>query len=340
MSTIQSLVKTENYEVQLERVGRSQIRISWEPADPVSKATIFRSDRPFFEEASAHLISIVTQGNQWIFEDPQPESRSYYFVQFGSGITVEVAERMLPLQGAVNFRDMGGYEAAGGRRVKWGRLFRSAELSRLTAADLDYLRGVGIGWVCDLRTVEEVRLQPSPLIGSEINENLSFMPSASPDKMAALTDITESMLFDMNRHMVSNTALTTEIMKKLLDGNGDPVLFHCAAGKDRTGFVSAVVLQALGVSRETVLQDYALTNHFTASFKAKMTEAGVDAHAAFVSKLTPAVAEALMEARPAYLQASFDEIDEKYGSFERYWEEGLGLTRTDRDRLQALLLTP
>ncbi|CAM4393257.1 tyrosine-protein phosphatase [Paenibacillus alkaliterrae] len=338
MSIGQTLVKTDIIEVMLERFGQNQIRISWHPKAMVSKVSLFRASEPHFDESSAHLIAVVTQGGHWTFQDPQPAARGYYFVKFSEDFIVTVADRMLPLQGALNFRDMGGYSAADGRRVKWGKLFRSAELSQLTASDILYLQQLGIDWICDLRTSEEIALQPSPSIGRERNENLSFMPSASPDLMSAMTEISESMLADMNRHMVSNTALTAIIMKRLLAGGGAPALFHCAAGKDRTGFVSAAVLLAVGVPRETVLYDYALTNHFTDSFKEKMAAAGGGAHAPFMNKLSPSLTQALMEARPAYLQASFDEIDTRYGSFEQYWEEGLCLTSRDRERLQSMLL--
>lgn len=338
MNLQQTEITAQSIELKMERIGQNQIHISWHPPVKLEKVAIYRSAAPAFNESESHLIAIVTQGSQWTFQDPQPNARGYYYVKFSESIIIAVADRVLPLEGALNFRDMGGYVTEDGRRVKWGSLFRSADLSRLSQSDLPYLRELGIQWICDLRTAAEVALSPSPQIGSERNENLSFMPTANPDLMAAMTDITVSMLVDMNRHMVSNTAITASILQKLIEGGGAPALFHCAAGKDRTGFVSAVILQAVGVPRSTVLNDYALTNMFADRFKEQMQGAS-QAHAPMISRLSPEVAQALMEARPAYLQASFDEIDARYGGFEPYWEQGLGLTPADREKLQSMYLT-
>ncbi|MEV5026351.1 tyrosine-protein phosphatase [Paenibacillus sp. LPE1-1-1.1] len=339
MNLQQTEVIAQSIELKMVRMGENQIQISWHPPVKLEKVAIYRSAANEFNEAESHLIAIVTQGSQWTFQDPQPNARGYYYVKFSESMVISVTDRVLPLEGALNFRDMGGYVTEDGRRVKWGSLFRSADLSRLSPTDLPYLKELGIQWICDLRTAEEVALSPSPQIGIEQNENLSFMPTANPNLMSALAGITESMLVDMNRHMVGNTALTSAILQKLLEGGGAPALFHCAAGKDRTGFVSAVLLQAMGVPRSTVLHDYALTNLFTDRFKEQWNGAN-QAHAPFMSELTPAVAQALMEARPAYLQASFDEIDARYGSFEQYWEQALGFTQADREKLQSMYLTP
>lgn len=338
MSLQQTQVISQSIELKMERIGENHIRISWHPLVKVAKVSIYHSTANVFNESASHLIAIVTQGDQWTFQDPQPSVRGYYYVKFNESFVVAVTDRVLPLQGALNFRDMGGYVTEDGRRMKWGKLFRSAELSRLSETDLSYLKELGISWICDLRTAEEVALNPTPKISNERNDNLSFMPTASPDLMAAMTDITESMLVDMNRHMVSNTALTAAILRKLLEGGGAPALFHCAAGKDRTGFVSSVILQAIGVPRETVLKDYSMTNLFSDRFKAQMKGAN-QVHAPFISKLSPHVAQALMEARPVYLQASFDEIDARYGSFDQFWERGLGFTSADREKLQHMYLT-
>lgn len=338
MNLQQTEIIAQSIELKMERTGENQIQISWHPPVKLEKVAIYRSAANEFIEAESHLIAIVTQGSEWTFQDPQPNARGYYYVKFSESMVISVTDRVLPLEGALNFRDMGGYVTEDGRRVKWGTLFRSADLSRLSQTDLPYLKELGIQWICDLRTAEEVALSPSPQIGFERNENLSFMPTASPDLMAAMTDVTESMLVDMNRHMVSNTVLTATILQKLIEGGGAPALFHCAAGKDRTGFVSAVILQAMGVPRSTVLNDYALTNLFADRFKEHLRGAS-QSHTPFMSKLTPEVAQALMEARPAYLQASFDEIDARYGSFEQYWEQALGFTQADREKLQYMYLT-
>lgn len=323
--------------VMLERVDGEQLRLSWHPPLTVSKATIYRSDSANLVEETAHLIAVVTQAQELTFKDPKPSSRGYYFVIFEGGETIAVAERIIPLKGALNFRDLGGYRTADGRSVKWGKLYRSAGLSLLTEEDLAYLQTLELAWICDLRSDAELAVSPSPAIGEAANEQLSFLASANPEEMMSGRAITVDMLAHMNRGMVSNTALTAEYFRRLLQREGKPTLFHCAAGKDRTGFIASVVLQALGVDREDILEDYAITNQFSERFKEQMSSQR-DAHADMLGKLDPEVIQALMMAKPDYLAASFEEIDARYGDFEGYWITGLELSREELTRLRSLYL--
>ncbi len=325
--------------VILERLDKDQLRLSWFPPAAVGKAAVYRSDSPGFREQEAHLVAVVTQAQQLTFADPKPGSRGYYFVTFEDDRTFAVAERILPLQGAFNFRDMGGYPSADGRSVKWGKLFRSADLSRLTEADLSYLTSLQLTWICDLRSDGELAISPSPPIGSALNEQLSFLAAANPEELMSGQTISMDMLAHMNRAMVANTALTADYFRRLLQRNGAPTLFHCAAGKDRTGFIASVLLQALGVNRDTILEDYALTNHFSERFKTSMVgSAQAEAHAAMLARLPVEVIEALVAARPEYLAASFEEMDARYGSFEGFWQHGLGLSEEELERLRDYYL--
>lgn len=340
MNTEQQVKQAAMTVVAMERLDGLALRISWNPPVDTDKAWIFRSDRPELDEGNAHLVAVVTQAQELTFQDPNPGVRGYYFVKFGELGVIPVAERVLPLLGGLNFRDMGGYEGADGRCVKWGRLYRSADLSRLTEADVAYLSQLDIAWICDLRTDAELVHSPSPRIGGERNEQLSFMSTANPYELMRLEEIDENMLALMNRQMVGNAALSAAFFGKLLELKGAPFLFHCAAGKDRTGFLASLILQALGVDREVILTDYALTNMFAERFRAGMLGGRSDRnpHAALMSKLRPEVVHAMSEARPAYLAASFEEIDARYGSFEGYWSKGLGLGSAELERLRSYYL--
>ncbi|MHA6482063.1 tyrosine-protein phosphatase [Paenibacillus sp. strain BS8-2] len=340
MNTEQQIKQSVQTVVTMERLDGLALRLSWNPPVDTEKVWIFRSERPELDESQAHLVAVVTQAQELVFQDPNPGTRGYYFVKFGELGVVSVAERILPLLGALNFRDMGGYEGADGRHVKWGKLFRSADLSRLTDADIAYLTQLDITWICDLRTDAELLQSPSPRIGNERNEQLSFMSSANPDEMMKLEDIDENMLVHMNRHMVGNKELSASFFVKLLELEGAPFLFHCMAGKDRTGFLAGLILQALGVDREVILKDYVITNQFSERFQAGMLGGRIDQnpHAALMSKLKREVLLALSEARPAYLAASFEEIDARYGSFEEYWTKGLGLGADQLERLRSFYL--
>lgn len=320
---------------RLERQEDGRLRLSWSRETTGMQVNIFWSAQPHWDESACHLIAEAEGMSEWIFDDPQPETRNYYFVQIDHEVLLPVAERVIPFQNVPNFRDMGGYAAANGRRVRWGKLYRSAELSRMTERDIRYAQSLGVAWICDLRTDDEIGRHPSPRIGAEINEQLSFLASADPREMFA-AGITADMLADANRQMVGNTELTARFMRRLLAFQGAPVLFHCATGKDRTGFIGSVVLQALGVSRDDILNDYALTNRFAGHFKANIAQPS--SYESLMAGLSEDVLAALSEARPAYMQAAFDELDGKYGSFEAYWISGLGLSREELAQLRDYYL--
>ncbi|WP_018750568.1 tyrosine-protein phosphatase [Paenibacillus sanguinis] len=319
--------------VRLERMISGELHLSWLGEEVNRPVHIYWSPLPIFAESEARLIAEAAGPFAHSFSDPQPEGRGYFHIQLGDEMLPPVAERIVPLGSVPNFRDMGGYAGADGRRVQWGKLYRSAELARMTERDIQYARSLGIVWICDLRTPREVQRYPSPRIGGELTENLSFMASTDPEEMFAAS-VTGDMLADANRQMVGNTELAAHFLRRLLDQQGAPILFHCAAGKDRTGFIGSLILQALGACREDILNDYALTNRFSERLNVETSNGGDPAWATKMKELPEDVRFALMEARPAYLQAAFDEIDRKYGDFETYWTRGLGLSLEELRQLR------
>lgn len=239
------------------------------------------------------------------------------------------AVRAIELEGISNFRDMGGYVTEDGRKVKWGRLFRSADLSRATAADIEKIRALHLAWICDLRTLNEREKNQSPMFADEINEHMSFLESADPNKIAASEALNEHLLEDLNRQMVHRVDVMQEFVNRWLELKGKPFLFHCTAGKDRTGFIGAFILRALGVSLEQIKQDYSLTNIY---WKPDSLLQDEGQHKQ-LSQLPPAIIKAMIEARESYINAAFDEIEQRYGGFAAYWSEALGFTD---DQLQSL----
>lgn len=333
MSERNGAVAASEQPVCVERTDEGKLRLVWGERGLPEKVRIYWSPNPQCAEGEAELLAEASGVTEWSFDDPSPGTRSYYYIMAEHGAALPAAERVLPADSVINFRDMGGYAAAGGRRVKWGKLYRSADLSRMTERDIDYARSLNIAWICDLRTDDEVRRSPSPRIGHETNEQLSLMASADPTRMAGLDGITVDMLAHMNRMMVGQIGLTARFFRRLLDQEGAPILFHCAAGKDRTGFAGAMILHALGVERADIARDYALTNRFAERFKAVMGTAH-EPFASMLAGLPEEVLSAMMEARPSYMEAAFDEIDRRYGSFESYWTSGLGLGLEELDKLR------
>lgn len=243
-----------------------------------------------------------------------PDSvRSYFQVVTEKGKTI-VADRHLPMTGGYNFRDLGGYRTTDGKFVKWGKVFRSDDLHHLTDADLHYLSAITLISVVDFRSEEEITLLPD-VNPSSVKENYKY--SISPgDLMAAVrTDMNkltassvDTLMMNMNVLLVSDSSCIKRYKDffALLQNEADvPLLFHCSAGKDRTGMGAALFLSALGVDEQTILKDYLLSNNYLASKYAKYKEE------------YPKLA-ALFEVKPEFLQAGLDKIKKDHGSVENY----------------------
>ena len=240
-----------------------------------------------------------------------------------------------PLEGATNFRDLGGYQTADGRTVKWGMLFRSNGLFALTDGDLDYLARLKVRLVCDFRSAQEQTTAPSRLPAENPPEllSLSVRPDAG-DQLRVLalsegTQVADTVAADVDVYRAyarDHHDQFGAFISRLTEAETYPAVFHCMAGKDRTGFAAAMILTALGVPSEVIFEDYLLTNvhwKFGGRFPASMDE---ETQAAFGG------------ARREYLEAAFDEIRATYGSLDSYVENALGLSEAARGSLRGHLL--
>jgi len=237
----------------------------------------------------------------------------------------------IELQGASNFRDLGGYRTEDGRLVRRGLVFRSAALATLTEADFATLAALRIAIVCDFRGVDEAARAPDRLIGPRA-VHLPIEPSVGAglrDILATKEATGEALHAVLERayidYALGSTRQYAALFGVLLAGD-TPALFHCAAGKDRTGFAAALVLTALGVPWKDVLADFEATNRLWR----RDTVASSD--------LPPSVREQLMRANPALLSAAFAAIDREHGSFQAYLDRALGVGQDARARLCDSLL--
>jgi protein-tyrosine phosphatase len=169
--------------------------------------------------------------------------------------------RLLPLVGAYNFRDLGGYPTADGRTTRWGRLYRSDALHELTEVDLKVLLELGLSCVIDLRSATEVERTGRGILGGEPlhYRHLSVMQ----DTAGPIEDVPSLASLDLAAIYLSWLDTGREALAEALRTVGDaadrPLVFHCAAGKDRTGVLAALVLAILGVERDVIVEDYVLT---------------------------------------------------------------------------------
>ena len=240
--------------------------------------------------------------------------------------------RVLALQGASNVRDLGGWPAAGGRRVRFGRLFRSASLSTLTSDDVAALAGAGIRTICDLRGETEQQRAPSRLPGVTTHA-LCIEPSLRPSltELLATGTVTGPDVMALMRGAYTAYAIEWShryraLFELLLDADAPPLLFHCTAGKDRTGFGAALILAALGVDEAAVLEDYLATNRLWR------------ADPEVAAYLPEAVAEVLLRVHPELITAAFDAVRDAHGTLDAYLEERIGVGPAERERLRELFL--
>lgn len=242
--------------------------------------------------------------------------------------------------GAHNLRDLGGMKAGAGR-IRDGRLIRSGELTSLEAAGSARLEGFGLGCIVDFRSAVERDVSPtsSALLAAvphwhmTPNESLGD-PAPILSRCLISVETSRSVVHGLYRHMPFAHHLTIRaLIEAILEGK--PVLFHCAAGKDRTGVAAALLLTLVGVEREAIRTDYALSE--------KSVEATI---ARFLLKPgshvlldTPSeIWRPLMASDPEYLDTMFEEIERLHGSVQSYAREVLGFGSDITSRLQKVLL--
>ncbi|WP_334181268.1 tyrosine-protein phosphatase [Novosphingobium sp.] len=253
-------------------------------------------------------------------------------------------QRLLPLEGGRNFRDLGGYRTADGHTVKWGMLFRSGSMVDLTAQDLGYLNKLGIRTICDYRDRNERKAEPMPWAAGTgptifADDYDGMAVGLMPKDMGKITPETASAIMAKTYPMMLKTFAPQfkRMFGQLLEGNA-PLAFNCSAGKDRTGVSSALLLTALGVPRETVIQDYLLTNQYLPAALAKAKTGPSDATGKAFMSLPPAVQAAFMKADRAYIEAAFKALDSHRGGAMGYLKDELGLDKPQIAKLRALYL--
>ena len=237
------------------------------------------------------------------------------------------------LIGASNFRDVGGYVSSDGRRVQRGRIFRSNQLGQLTSQDLSQLETLGVHSVVDFRSDDEVAKAGPGLLTGAFRHTLPIDPTIGYQLRIRLEggqpinrQVTEELMCDLYRGFVRDHAGHFRRFFELLLAESTPLVFHCSAGKDRTGFAAALILSALGVSRDLVFQDYMLTNLL---WKIDPLATG---------DLPADVTTALGRAEEVFLAAAYETIDTEFGGMDQYLAHELGLHPPERTRLSELYL--
>jgi len=257
------------------------------------------------------------------------------------------AHRLLNFEGISNFRDLGGYPAADGRAVKWGKLYRSGHLATASNADLAGLAELQLASFIDFRSGAEKTEEPNRLpdpasfalveipVLDEGNRNL-FNEISTRIEEGTLGDFDPDLtMVQANRQFADEfTPQFRQFVDTVLEADGAPVLWHCTAGKDRTGFAAAVLLRILGVPQDIIMQDYLASS--APALESRRKELLM--LRLFEGEETADKIAVMLGVEPAWLEAAFEQIDTTWGSFDNYVAEGLQLSAADVQRLRANLL--
>jgi len=259
-----------------------------------------------------------------------------------------IPTRVLPLSGSCNFRDCGGYETTHGTRVRWGRLYRSGLMSGLAPQATAQFTALGVRAVCDLRRNAERALHPNPDFGDRVRRfEWDTLSESSPirDRAFAGTDaadVAHAAMIEMYEQLPFKLQSRLAGVFAALDHARDgATIVHCMAGKDRTGVAIALVLAALEVRREAIIEDYVLTNS-AVDLRVQLvgrgaTGAGLATSGDSLLALSPTALDAVLAARPEYLSASLQSIEARCGSIASYIRDELAVTEQTLQQLRASL---
>jgi len=318
-----------------------ELLIEWEADANVRSVCIFAGPSPEDIDRETPLAEVNGAADA-VISGLDPERRYYFAVIPEGGSGIVVAERRVPVDGTYNFRDLGGYETSGGQRVKWGQIYRSDGLSRLGPKAPAQLKELGLRTVFDFRTDAEVDKAPDrlPEDGSIDYVHLpiqhgEFNFIAAMERVKQGDDSWLDQDF-MIRGYLENLddfpQVWGELFRRLAEAQSRPLVFHCTGGKDRAGTAAALILLALGVPEETIIQDHGLSNLYIAPLLPRvyqrMREYGVDPE-----KLSP-----YFTAPPEAIQALLEHLRRRYGSAEKYLTAQAELRPQVLERLREELL--
>ena len=322
------------------RAAADQVQLGWTAPGTVDVYLAYTPDAGI---AGATLVSGKDMDGKALVKVDATRRPYFLLRDAADGSVTEVSERVVPLAQGSNFRDIGGYAAADGRHVRWGLIYRSGASVMLTPDDLAKVNALGLRNMVDLRSDEERVLAPTRIDGVAY--------SAVGYSMAAL-------MSGMNGGAVQNGAAVyrgfpkmlapqLRIVFDLLKRGQGPIEYNCSAGQDRTGFTTALILSALGVPRETIIEDY----HLSTTYRQPLYEmphidlarypgnAVAQMFGRFQDDPAMRVARPLKEADGTpFLKGAFDEIEAKWGSVDAYLEQEIGVSAADRAELRRLYL--
>ena len=328
--------------VALIRTGDHAVEISWNFSEKPREVAIFSGESPDHIDRR-HPAAISREKSSARISGLDPDTRYYFEVAPDRGSKIIISERRVPLQGSVNFRDLGGYETVDRRRMKWGQVFRSDHLGRLTDRDVEYVRRMGIRLVCDFRTSAEAQKLPDRLPQSVPDRRYFHLPikhgefdpadSFERIRRGDIEWMTEEFMIKGYIRNIDNFApVWSTLFNNLADSSNRPLVFHCTGGKDRAGIGAALILLTLGVPEKTVVEDHGLSNLYIAPVLEKIYDQ-IRSHGVDPQQVAP-----YFTAPQNAILAGIRHIRQTYGSATRYLVNTAGIDEKVLDKLKEDLL--
>jgi protein-tyrosine phosphatase len=310
-----------------ERISATAYKIHQKKNQQLS---VFQGNIPFYIDWTKPVLSLIDSAEVAVL----PSERLYFGVIIDRD-TLVFSERRLWIEKAPNFRDLGGLRTQDGRRVRWGKLFRCGDMSSLTEADLKSIERANVRNVVDLRNEQEVKQNPdrypntyamnrvwssiTPANGESMKQFYALI--GNPKTTTAEAEAVFAGFYSQMPKYIKNYA---PLFETLMKTDSAATLFHCTAGKDRTGLGSALILSALGVAEADIVEEYYLSNRYTQYL----------AQSGMMRQLPPHIGKVLAGVEPQYIQASLNQIKQQYGSIEKCLEDELGLDAAKRQQLR------
>lgn len=312
--------------------------IKWETFPQMTGTMkLFVSNDPSnFEKSNPAVITDIKEGRVTYITNDNI-TRKYFLLSFNNKYEKEVSSRAITMENVQNLRDLGGYVTKEKKTIQWGKLYRSGELNHLSRKDSVRINGLNIKTIIDLRSESEITASPIQYTNAEIIR--------IPIEIGDLSDIMgkirkgqlrkgDGIIFmqDLYLHFVEQYSNQFgQAIRTLLDEDKYPVLFSCSLGKDRTGFLSTLLLLALDIPESTIMQDYMASNSYLNLKKFENLVKDLDTEAQETVAL-------MLTANETYLDTALDKIRKDHGTYQKYISKELNITEEERQQLKEIML--
>lgn len=312
--------------------------IKWE-TDPMIDGTVKMSvsdDPENFDDQAPVIYANIKDGvTTYITNDNI--KRKYFRLTFNDKYTQVIGARYAAMDSIQNLRDMGGYFTPDGKMTRWGKVFRSGRVGNISDADSDRLDNLGVKTIIDLRTYNEVNAVPIrytkaniihiPIKVGKLSEASLLIQEKRMRKGDALVFMQDEYL----QFITDNSDQYAKILEQFQNKDNYPILVSGAYGKDRTGFLAAMLLASLGMSQETITDDYMASNGCI----------NINQLAYLAQELDTDAQESMtvfLTANEELMNLVFHKIRKDYGSTDKYLSKGLHLSEKKREKLKDILL--